>query len=241
LQGYPNVLSQYPGLSAIRLNCDPGNDSSDSIDQVVEEYTARGVMVMIEDHSGFGDNVGWYTQMASKYKTNSLVFLETPNEPNTDSGTTSQFQIEIIQAIRNAGFGNPIGIQPVGGYDQSNLDAVISAVGVNQLFVTPHIYYAGNDPQEAGRYAQNEIDGATQRNMFSAIDEFGDALDGYNRDPQGQSVIDAIIAVNQAGKTGAIFWAMDNGNHPDGTDSAFLTPDGSQLTSVGQGLQPWLR
>jgi hypothetical protein len=34
---------------------------------------------------------------------------------------------------------------------------------------------------------------------------------------------------------------MDNGNHEDGADSAFLTPDGSQLTPVGTQLQSWLR
>ena len=53
-------------------------------------------------------------------------------------------------------------------------------------------------------------------------------------------MITAMIAVNNAGRAGVVFWAMDNGNHPDGADSAFLTPDGSVLTSVGQRLQAWL-
>ena len=50
-----------------------------------------------------------------------------------------------------------------------------------------------------------------------------------------------MIAVNEGGQAGGVFWAMNNGNHPDGTDSAFLNPDGSQLTPVGRSMiQPWL-
>ncbi len=59
LQGFANVLTDYPGLTAIRLNTG-GNDNAADIDKVVQEYTARGVVVMIEDHSGNPNNVAWY-------------------------------------------------------------------------------------------------------------------------------------------------------------------------------------
>ena len=239
LDGFPMVLQQYPGLTTIRLNCVPGADSSASIDQVVQAYTARGVVVEIEDHSGIGNNVAWYQEMANAYKANPQVFLETPNEPADPQ--TAQFQIQIIAAVRAAGFPNPIGLQPIGGFDYSNLSTVINEVGTTQIFLTPHIYYSVNDPNGAARYAADDIQGASSLGLFPCIDEFGDALDGFTRDPQGASVIAAVIAVNQAGRAGAVFWAMDNGNHPDGADSAFLTPDGSQLTSVGQGLKSWLQ
>src|SRR4029077_4887566 len=74
LQGFANVLTDYPGLTAIRLNTG-GNDSAADIDKVVQEYTARCVVVMIEDHSGTANNVAWYQQMATTYKGNALVFL----------------------------------------------------------------------------------------------------------------------------------------------------------------------
>jgi hypothetical protein len=238
LQGFPMVLQQYPGLTAIRLNCVPGTDSSASIAQVVQQYTARGVVVEIEDHSGIGDNVAWYQEMANAYKANPQVFLETPNEPGDPS--TAQFQVQIIGAIRATGFPNPIGLQPLHGYDYSNLGTVVDHVGTHQLFLTPHIYYGVDDPNGAAQYAENDIHGAASLGLFPCIDEFGDAEDGFTRDPQGASVITAMIAVNDAGRAGALFWAMDNGNHPDGADSAFLTPDGNQLTSVGQRLQAWL-
>ena len=54
------------------------------------------------------------------------------------------------------------------------------------------------------------------------------------------TVISSVLAANEAGQAGAVFWAMDNGNHPDGADSAFLNPAGTQLTPVGVDIQPWL-
>jgi hypothetical protein len=245
LNGFPNVLTDYPDLTAIRLNVVPGQDSMSDINNVIQEYTKAGIVVEAEDHSGNGDNVDWYTQMAQTYKNNPLVMLETPNEPTGDAQTVANEQIQIIQAIRSTGFNNPIGIQPDGGFDQSNIPLVTAAVGTTNEYVTPHIYYSGTDPNGAMSYAQSEISGANQQGLFAAIDEFGNAEDGFTTDPQGQSVISSITQLNQQGfgpeqNVGAIFWGMDNGNHPDGADSAFLTPDGSQLTSIGQELQSWL-
>ncbi len=240
LQGFAKVQTDYPGLTAIRLNCDPSNDSAASIAQVVQEYTAAGVVVEIEDHSGNGDNVAWYQQMATAYKGNPLVFLETPNEPTADAATTAQNQIGIINAVRAAGFTGLIGVQPNGGWDYANVSTVTAAVGTAGLFMTPHIYYNGTDPNGAANYVQGDIQGAQSLGLFASIDEFGNAIDGYTLDPYGNSVITSVVAANEAGQAGAVFWAMDNDNHPDGTDSAFLTRDGSQLTPIGQNLQPWL-
>ena len=241
LQGFANVMQVFPGMTAIRLNCDSGNDSAADIDTVVREYTGAGVVVEIEDHSGNPDNVAWYQHMAQAYKGNALVYLEMPNEPSADAQTTAQNQIGIIQAVRAAGFTNPIGVQPVGGYDFSNLPMVISALGTTGLFVTPHIYYSGTDPNGAAAYVQSDLQQAKALGLWAVIDEFGNAMDGFTLDPQGNAVILAVIAVNEGGQAGGVFWAMNNGNHPDGTDSAFLNPDGSQLTPVGRSMiQPWL-
>jgi hypothetical protein len=241
LQGFGNVLIDYPGLSAIRLNCDPGSDSDQAIDQVVQLYTGRGVIVEIEDHADTnnGDNVGWYQRMAQSYKTNPRVFLEVPNEPSDPN--TAQYEIDIINAIRAQGFDGPVGLQALGGYDFSNYATVIGAVGTTQIFAAPHIYYDGTDPNGAANYVSGDIQTSRDFGLFAVIDEFGDAMDGWNRDPLGASTIAANVSAEQSGSAGAIFWAMDNGNHPDGTDSAFLTTDGSQLTPVGQTLQSWLQ
>ncbi len=235
-----SLLQDYPGLTAIRLVCNAGADTAQSLAPIIDAYTSKGIVVELEDHwdTNNGGNTGWYSSIASAYKDNPYVFLETPNEPA--AGMTGQPQIDIINAIRATGFANPIGIQPIGGYDQSNIPTVLNAVGTSNLYVTPHIYYNGTDPNAAAQYVQSEVQQAASNGLFAVIDEFGNALDGYTMDPQGNTVIQAVVAANQAGQAGAIFWAADNGNHPDGADSAFLTPDGSQLTSTGKMIQPWL-
>ena len=45
-------------------------------------------------------------------------------------------------------------------------------------------------------YAQSEIDGANQKGLYAAIDEFGSAMDGWHKDPLGDSVNRAMIALN---------------------------------------------
>jgi Cellulase (glycosyl hydrolase family 5) len=244
LQGWPQVMQRFPGMTALRLNVDPGKDSSADINTVVTNYTGAGVTVEVEDHSGNPDNVLWYRQMAGMFKGNPLVLLEMPNEPNANNVVSDQ--VGLIKAIRAAGFTNPIGIQPVGGFDFSNVGAVVAQTGATGLFVTPHVYYNGTDPNGAVDWVNSAIAQANAIGMPVVIDEFGNAMDGVTQDPQGDAVMLAVLAANEgtnggAVRAGAIFWAMDNGNHPDGADSAFLTPDGGQLTSTGtQVIQPWL-
>jgi hypothetical protein len=242
LQGYPGVINDYPGLTAIRLNVDPNHDSTSDISKVVQEYNSVNVVVEIEDHMGTEneDNVGWYTQMATLFKNSPLVFLEVPNEPKNGLSATASNQVGIINAIRQAGFTNPVGLQPLGGYDESNLSTVVHSVGTQQIFVTPHIYYDGTDSNAAAQYVESEIQTAASNGLYTSIDEFGNAMDGVHLDPVGDTVIEAVITANEAGKCGALFWAMDNGNHSDGADSAFLTSNGNKLTSTGEQLVQWL-
>jgi len=213
----------------------------ESIDKVIQEYTSRGIVVEAENHSADVGNIGWYSEMAAKYKDNPLVMLETPNEPSGDPASVASNQIEVIRAIRAAGYSNPIGVQPVGGYDESNFAMVTAAVGNEQLYATPHLYYYGSDPSGASDYMGALKQGASAQGLYSWFDEFGnDNGDGVTRAPQGDSVLTSVINANKSNQIAATFWAMDNVNHPDGTDSAYLTPDGSQLTPIGQQLQQWI-
>lgn len=236
LAAWPQVMTTMSGMTMLRLNVGPG-DTQDAINEAVMKYTSSGVMVEIETHYG-STNLDLYQQWAATFKDNPLVALETPNEPG---GNVASDQVAVIQTIRAAGFNGPIGIQPIGGWNQANIPQVTSAVGTTNLYVTPHIYYDGTDPNGANSFVQGEISTAAQNGLFAVIDEFGNALDGFTKNPMGDTAIQAVVAANQAGEAGAVFWAMDNGNHPDGADSTFLKPDGSALTSTGQDMiKPWL-
>ena len=240
LQNLQGIQQNYPGVTMVRVVCLGGSDTLADIDPIVQAYTSKGIVVELEDHadSQGGDNTGWYTMLANAYKSNPLVFLETPNEPNAPN--TAQNQIDIIKAIRATGFANPIGIQPIGGWDRVNIPQVVAQVGTTNLYMTPHVYYNGTDPNGAKAFVQGEIQGGLENGLYSVIDEFGNALDGYTMDPLGDSDIQAAIAANMAGQAGAVFWAAGNGYHPDGADSAFLNQAGTQLTSTGKEIQGWL-
>src|ERR1700748_3737934 len=97
-----------------------------------------------------------------------------------------------------AGFTNPIGLQPLKGWDESNLSTVVGSVGTDQLFATPHIYYDGNDTNVATQYVASEIQTATSVGLYTSIDEFGNSMDGVHMDPVGDTVITAVIAANNA-------------------------------------------
>jgi hypothetical protein len=246
--GFGHVKSDFPGLNAIRLNVDPSNTGDPNIATAINEYTNAGIAVELEVHDTDGNGSGFdsvYQQWAQQYKNNPLVLLETPNEPNESNLAADDAQY--IQEIRAQGFNNPIGIQPIGGYDQSNIPAVLQdlqnmGVSTSNLYVTPHIYDNNPNPNDAMNYAQSEVSSAQQQGLPALIDEYGPAENGYTIDPQGEMVNAAMYTLAQSGygtqqHVGSIYWGMDNANHPDGADSAFLTPDGSQLTPDGQLLQ----
>ena len=220
--GFAGCFTQFPGLTCVRLNCNSNNNEDALIRQVVSLYTGRGCVVEVEDHwSGNNGNTGWYTTYATAFKSNPYVFMETPNEPNGGSSP----QIAVINAIRAAGFTGPIGLQPQGGYDYSSIQAVINAVGRTNIFITPHLYIGGNtDPNAPLANVNSNIATSLGFGLFPCIDEFGEGVDGFTLDQYGTVNTSVIIAANVAGKCGAVYWAMNNGNHSNGVDSAFLNP-----------------
>jgi len=235
-----HVFEQFPHMNILRLNCNSNNNETANIDATVQRYTARPCVVLVEDHGGQLRNFGWYQSQVQKYGNNPYVFLGTPNEP----GGSAQDQIDCINAIKQAGWKNPIGLQCRGGYDFSFAQTVINAVGRTQLFMTPHIYYSGSDPNGSQNYIDADINNCKNLGLWCDFTEFGDGMDGWHRDQWGLQLVRQVIAAQQQGRCGAEFWAMDNNNHPDGCCSAFLTRDGSQLTNPVTGvdpIQPWLR
>ena len=240
IDGFGQVFNQFPHMNIVRMNCDSGQDQQATMDDAVNKYTGRKCVVVVEDHGQNKRNTAWYQQYATKYAHNAYVFMGTPNEPG---GDVTNDQIAVINTIRGAGFNNPVGIQCRGGYDFGSVDGVLAAVGKQQLYMTPHIYYAGSDPNGSQQYIDNDINACHQRQLWCEFYEFGDGMDGWHRDQYGLQLVRQVIAAQQAGRCGAIFWAMDNNNHPDGCCSAFLTRDGSQLTNPVTGvdpIKPWL-
>jgi hypothetical protein len=238
---FNNLQQWFPGMTMLRLNCNVGHDSASDIANIVSTYTGAGIIVEVEDHSSnTSNNVAWYAQMAGMFKSNPLVTMETANEPAESN--VAEVQINMIRAIRGAGFTNPIGLQPANGYDTSTYPAVLGAVGTTNMYVTPHIYYNANDPNGAAGYVASEIADAQRNGVFPVIDEFGDSIDGPTPDPMGHSTIQAAIDANEAGKAGATYWEAwnDNGYMAE-PDAVCFTIDCGQLTDNGASyMRLWL-
>jgi mannan endo-1,4-beta-mannosidase len=121
-------------LNAIRLNyCEvcvshaPGTQDFGDLDELIEEYTARKMVVMIDNHEGKnGDpngqssaEVQWaidfFTDLATRYKDNSYVWFELFNEPLEEGGDNKEpvphwreIHEEVASAIRATGSENII-------------------------------------------------------------------------------------------------------------------------------------
>ena len=124
--------------------------------------------------------------MASTYKNNPLVLLETPNEPNptglsqTPDRPRPRRSAPPALPIRSACNRAAVSTSPI-SLPWS------AAVGTNQLFVTPHIYIGGTPTPTVRRsYVQSEISAARVQRVVASIDEFGNAMDGFTMDPYGQ-------------------------------------------------------
>jgi hypothetical protein len=62
------------------------------------------------------------------------------------------------------------------------------AVGTNNLYTTPHIYYNGNDPNAATQWVQAVAQESAASGLYAVVDEFGNALDGMTMDPLGEAL-----------------------------------------------------
>ena len=206
------------------------NTSVADAQTMINELTTRKMVCFIDYHdSVYSGTIAWYQAMCAAFKGNPLAWMETPNEPG---GNVAQDQINIINALRQAGWVNPIGIELTGGYIFDNVAPVMKACPQNnQLFLCPHNYgdwWVGNMQVTA----QNT-------GLYSVVDEFGDATDGVTIDGNGTACVTSIIGTQQAHQCGAAFWSATNGYH-DG-DNLFLDGRGNSLTSLAATyLKPWL-
>lgn len=241
LQNLQGLQTTFPGLNMVRLVAvASAGDNAQTLQPIIDAYTQKGIVVEVEDHSDSAD-ASWYTAIYNANKNNPYVWYETPNEP--PASQTGQPQADIINALRAAGDKGPIGLQPVGGYDQSNVAGVLASTGTNNVYVTPHIYDSSTSSGDAASYVASEAQQGHSAGVGVIIDEFGNAMDGVTMDPLGNETIQAVEdAVNSGEIQGGVAWAAGNGYHPDGADSACADPTCSSATSTGMGpmMQSWL-
>lgn len=121
----PNVVSAYVDgwkFNILRIvmcptspcRSHPETVQGTNIDQVIAAYTAKKVVVMLDYHAtplagpvtqgDVAEVIPWYKEMATKYKDNPYVWLETFNEPidgNDGMQTWLGFTTPVVDAVRS--------------------------------------------------------------------------------------------------------------------------------------------
>jgi mannan endo-1,4-beta-mannosidase len=137
------------------------------LDNVVTWITQRGMVAEIaQGWGGAQANVVTMSSMlAGRYKNNPAVWLNPDNEPNCNSGDTSKCydwgywqttQRQSVQAIRSAGFTNPIVIDGTGwSWDLSQIASY--PLGDSNIIYGAHQYGAGATTWDANRAAWTDF------------------------------------------------------------------------------------
>jgi hypothetical protein len=109
----------------------PQNTVNNNLDEIVNTFTARGIVVVFEAHDRIGRYytgndlttlIAWYTDLATRYRDNPYVWFDVMNEPGgrtgIDVGQWVNMHGQVIEAIRSTGANNIIIVEGAyGGQD----------------------------------------------------------------------------------------------------------------------------
>ncbi len=214
----------------------------DQVDGIVQEYTSRKIVVMIECHDPF-DNVGqvdqFWTDMAKKYKSNTYVWFNAANEPVwSDNNAWITFQNKYYDLVRANGAENIFVADALnagndGGWDGAMLlyDDPIGpdlVKGRCNVLLAMHAY--GGTASRIG--TEKYFETIQNKNLPLVIGELGYTVDGSttagNFELNRQGTNEALELAPGRG-IGLLFW---HGTHGDNYS---LKNDGGPFYSGGSG------
>jgi hypothetical protein len=257
------VLSLFPGINIIRLAC--FNFNSPSYYQAfVNQMTAKGIVVLIEDHSNNGGNAGgsagtiytgallnselsWYSNLASAYSNNPYVWFGTNNEPseNPSAAALSTWQQQTYNAIRNTGNKNLIMVEMNCWADPNSCAAGYNAsVYTSMTNVAWDMHYYGwltNYNTNQSVVSQDLAAHASAAQRLTSADGVMPIFIGEYGDSTNGSQVDAngsqvVNAVHNSG-FGATAW-----HYSPGAPADVLTDGNGHLTSpLGTSVAAFIR
>jgi hypothetical protein len=274
------LTSTFPGVNFVRFLTFWSLDqlpycSALAMAPYIDRLTSAGITTLIAPQyyptilSGHDlDNVcKWYTSIASYYKDNPYVWLETQNEPSKVAGGYGSPDGEITRiyaAIRHTGNMCPIGLCPFGGVNLTHMNPSSYLPGFTNVFWDIHFYgWVPNyvaDQTAVNNALLNQI--AAFNGTRSAdgvipviIAEFGPATGGVGEHSTGffgsegmwydnnwQQVLQAVytLGMNYSGWA-QFYWntaGMTPAPHTKWIDGTLLAPfNGTALTRPGQMLK----
>ncbi len=223
----------------------PQYQTNNDLDSIIQTFTSRGVVVVLEAHDRIGSYysgddltalIGWFTDLARRYRDNPYVWFDIANEPGGRQGIDVEQWVgmhgKVIDAIRNVAQANNIIIVEgaFGGQDAGNADAS----SVTESAILQHsqdiLHYNGQsysnivfsihayDLWNAGDAKMSDFfDRVQAQNLALIVGEYGTST-GQDTQPAAQSVFDTAPSHH----VGRIVW------HWDGSDNNDLTVNTSQ-------------
>lgn len=252
----PNaILQNFAGVNFVRLALGQRLPAAD-IQNFVNTLTSHGVVVEIEDHpwplvdaysgSDLAAETGWYSSLASTFRSNPYVWFGTMNEPQ--GGDIPRQQVAIYNAVRGTGANNVVMMEAgLGGGDPGQVGPTAlpasDYAGMHNVAWDIHIYgwltqgstdqakidsmIQGNARTGTGIAAAQQIKSA-DGTIPVLIGEFGPAAAGYTQN--GDQVINGVVDAVQSGQAQG-FSGWDWGSN----DADALIVNGA-LTRWGQIL-----
>jgi hypothetical protein len=260
------ILQDYPGLNMIRLNAVPSTDSPAEVQQVIDAFTSKGIVVEVEDHTSSGNEGNasnvvtgsaltseeqWYSQIASANVNNPNVWFGSANEPNDPSNPQGVVDQEtgIYNAVRSAGNNNMIEMELNGGVSGAPMQGDPSAfASMTNIAFDAHFYgWEANFSTDQGTVNQSfnsliqqaQSVTSAQGTVPVIIGEYGNSGSDTSIAPNASQV---IAAVTQSG-FGSDAWQWEQfGNPTSGADSDndSLIDGNGNVTAYGQQIAQYI-
>jgi hypothetical protein len=268
LEGQQPSLSQlqsaFPGTNFVRFAI-YDYPSPSAISSFVNQLTAAGIVVELEDHNNNAGNAGggqgvifagaalttelaWYSAVAAAFKANPYVWFGTDNEPSEipSAAALSTWQQQTYNAIRSAGNTSPIMVEM--NCDTSGCGAGYTPsayAGMTNIIWDMHYYnwlsgYSSDQTAISNLISRN---GQSSQRITSAdgtvpvlIGEYGNSTSGTSIDPGAVEAVAAVISSGTAGQYGSAAWMWDTGGPGDG----LINPDGTPSSPYGQQVELYI-
>jgi hypothetical protein len=231
------LLTLFPGTNFIRLAAQTLDDTPEMYRPFINAMTAKGMVVMIDDHHNFPSNaftgaelikvIQWFTGMARAFGNNHDVWYQVHNE--NEGGDISAEHQAVYQAIRPI-TNSMILFDPIGGGNpppSQGLNRAVYATMHNVAF-DEHVYpwmFKGetNTTVITAKIREFIADMQTVTSADGSIPvvlgEVGPSSSGDDTDANGTNVVEALLNIGGSRVPGAAFgvvpWAWAPGGRGD--------------------------
>jgi hypothetical protein len=259
------LTSMFNGINFVRV-ADGNRQDASSFTTFVQQVTAHGVVVEIEDHpwplahpytgGALASETAWYASLAATFKNNPYVWFGTMNEPQSDYGSAesaiSDQEVAIYNAIRGTGNDTIIMMSLLGGGNPGTVGDGFGMTTSDYATMTKIVWdlhhygwmsgYSQNlATEQAGLTGSPESgSGITAAQTIRSADGLVPVIIGeYGNSTTGDQIDpngDVVVQAVQQSGYGSVAWAW----HAADTVGDMLVDNSGNLTSYGQEVASFI-